>query len=210
MRLWSMPSSGNSYKVRLLLAKLGRAFEHVDAEEGSGVTTSDAFRSLNPRGKVPLLRLDDGRLLTESNAILAYLAAGTRFLPDDPFDRARTLAWMFWEQNAHEPVIAVRAGILAYEKNARRRTPAILDPLLDQGHAVLAVMEEHLSGEADEAGAAWFTPGGFGIADIALYAYTHSAGPKGGYEMDRFPRIGEWLARCERDAGHVPLDWLPG
>lgn len=203
MKLWSMPSSGNSYKVRLLLAKLGLAFEHVDAEEGSGVTASDAFRALNPRGKVPLLQLDDGRLLTESDAILLYLAEGTRFLPADPFDRARALAWMFWEQNAHEPVIAVRAAIFAYEKNAHRRVPEVLDPLLDQGHAVLATMEDHLGREA------WFTPNGFGVADICLYGYTHSAGTKGGFAMERFPAVGGWLARCEADAGHVPLEWLP-
>ena len=203
MRLWSMPSSGNSYKVRLLLAKLGHAFEHVDAEEGTGVTTSDEFRALNPRGKVPLLELEDGRLLTESNAILAFLAEGTRLLPDDPFERARTLAWMFWEQNAHEPVIAVRAGVLTYEKNVDRRTPEVLDPLLASGHAALAVMEDHLTREA------WFTPRRFGVADICLYAYTHSAGTKGGFDMASFSRVTDWLARCEVDEGHVPLEWLP-
>ena len=204
MKLWSMPSSGNSYKVRLLLAKLGEPFEHVDAEEGSGVTTSPAFRALNPRAKVPLLQLEDGRLLGESNAILAYLAQGTRFLPADPFERARAMAWMFWEQNAHEPVVAVRAAILTYPKNAGRRRPDVLDPLLERGHAVLAVMEDHLTRER------WFTPSGFGVADICLYAYTHSAGAKGGFELERFAAVGDWLARCAADEGHVPLDWLPG
>ena len=202
MKLWSMPSSGNSYKVRLLLAKLRLSFEHVAAEQGSGVTQAAEFRRLNPKGKVPLLALDDGRLLSESNAILLYLADGTRFLPADAFERARVAAWMFWEQNAHETTIAVRAGHLVYDRPARH-DPAVMAALLQAGHDALAVMEEQLARTPFLAGD---TPS---VADLCLYAYTHSAEEKGGFELPRFPAVKAWLARVEADDGHVPLDWLP-
>ena len=199
--LYSMPSSGNSYKVRLLLAKLGIPFKHVAAEYGSGVTTSNEFRTLNPNGKVPLVVLEDGRLLAESNAILNYFGEGTRFVPPDKYLRAKMFEWMFFEQNYHEGVIAVRAAILTYPQRAHLRTPERLGDLLESGHRVLGVMEAQLAKTQFIAGDA------FTLADIALYAYTHSAGIKGGFEMTQFPKINEWLARCAADSGHVPIEW---
>ena len=151
---------------------------------------------------MPLLQLDDGRVLSESNAILVHLAEETRFLPIDPFDRARVLAWMFWEQNAHETTIAVRAGHQVYSRPARH-DEAVMAALLESGHAALAVMEEQLARTPFLAGAA------VTVADLCLYAYTHSAGEKGGFEMDRFPAVRAWLERVAMDEGHVPLDWLP-
>jgi glutathione S-transferase len=201
LTLYSMPSSGNSYKVRLLLAKLGIPFKHVAAENGSGVTTSEAFRKLNPNGKVPLVALEDGRLVAESNAILLYFGEGTRFVPDDKFARAKMYEWMFWEQYSHEPVIAVRAAILAYDKYAHRRTPEVLGEYLENGHRVLGIMETQLSKTP------YFAGDIFTVADIALYGYTHSAGAKGGFEMERFPAIKAWLARCTADDGHVGIEW---
>ena len=202
LTLYSMPSSGNSYKVRLLLAKLGVPFRHVEAENGSGVTRTPKFLALNPKGKVPLLVLEDAGTLSESNAILHYLGEDTRFVPTDRLERARMLTWMFWEQNAHETTIAVRAGILTYEDRAHRRTPAELDPLLDAGHAALAVMEARLSRGPFLVGDA------ITLADLCLYAYTHKAGSRGGFGMERFPSIGRWLDRVAADEGHVPLEWL--
>ena len=201
-KLWSMPSSGNSYKVRLLLAKRGLPFEHVAAEQGSGVTAAPEFRALNPKGKVPLLQLDDGRLLSESNAILVYLAEGTRFLPLDAFERAQVLAWMFWEQNAHETTIAVRAGHTVYDRPARHDATTMA-ALLDAGHAALAVMDEQLARTPFLAGEA------ITVADLCLYAYTHSAEAKGGFDLGHFPHVETWLARVAADEGHVPLEWLP-
>ena len=202
LTLYSMPSSGNSYKVRLLFAKLGIAFQHVEAENGSGVTRSEAFLALNPKGKVPLVVWDDGSTLSESNAILCRFGEGTQFWPADPDERATMLAWMFWEQNAHEPTIAVRAGILFYADRAHRRTPAELDPLLEGGHAALEVMETRLARAPFLAGEA------ITLADLCLYAYTHTAGARGGFAMDRFPAVNAWLARVAADEGHVPLEWL--
>ncbi len=201
LTLYSMPSSGNSYKVRLLLAKLGIPFNHIAAEYGSGVTTSDAFRAKNPNGKVPLIELEDGRLLAESNAILLYFGDGTRFVPQDKYARAKVHEWMFFEQNYHEGTIAVRAAILNYTHRAAQRTPETLAGLLESGHRVLGVMEAQLAKTPFIAGDV------FSVADIALYAYTHSAGPRGGFEMERFPKINAWLKRCEEDAGHVPIEW---
>lgn len=203
LTLYSMPSSGNSYKVRLLLAKLALPFRHVSAEEGSGVTTSAEFRVLNPKGKVPLAVFENGETLSESNAILTHFGEGSRFWPTDPLTRSRMLAWMFWEQNAHETSVAVRGGILSYKKNAARRLPEILNPLLEAGQGALAVMEEQLDRTPYLAGDA------ISLADICLYAYTHNAEEKGGFDLGSFPAIQNWLARIEADDGHVVLDWLP-
>jgi glutathione S-transferase len=201
LTLYSMPSSGNSYKVRLLLVKLGIAFKHVAAEYGSGVTTSPEFRALNPNGKVPLVAFEDGRLLAESNAILLYFGDSTRFVPNDKFARAKVHEWMFFEQNFHEGTVAVRAAVLTYPERIAARTPENLSKLLEGGHRALGVMEAQLIKTPFLAGSQ------FSVADICLYAYTHSAGSKGGFEMERFPAINSWLERCEKDEGHVPLEW---
>jgi len=203
LTLYSMPSSGNSYKVRLLLALLGRAYRHIDAEYGSGVTATAEFRALNPAGKVPLLVLEDGRLLSESNAILLYLARGTRFLPDDAYDQALCHQWMFFEQNSHETSVAVRAAILTYPHRAHLRTPDHLDPLLESGHRALSIMETQLEKTP------YLTGGAITVADLCLYGYTHSAGAKGGFEMERFPAIAAWLERVAAEPGYVPLTFIP-
>ena len=200
--LYSMPSSGNSYKVRLLLAKLAIPFRHVAAEYGSGVTTSAEFRALNPHGKVPLVVFEDGRKLSESNAILCHFGEGTRFWPTDGFERAKMLQWMFWEQNSHEATVAVRAAILCYAHRAAEKTPETLARLLEAGNHCLGVMEEQLVQTPFLTGAA------LTLADLCLYAYTHSAGTRGGYDLGRFPAVEAWLARVADDAGHVPLEWL--
>ncbi|MEO1748728.1 MAG: glutathione S-transferase family protein [Pseudomonadota bacterium] len=201
--LWSMPSSGNSYKVRLLLAHLGISYTHREAEAGTGVTTSAEFIALNPDSKVPLVQFDDGSTLRESNAILIYFGLGTSWLPEDRLSHARVMQWMFFEQYSHEPAIAVRAGILSYDERAHLRTPQVLGPLLDKGHAALATMQRQLEKSAFLVGE---EPS---LADICLYAYTHSAGAKGGFEMDRFPAINNWLERVSALPGHVPLNWMP-
>lgn len=202
--LWSMPSSGNSYKVRLLLAHLGIAYEHRSAEAGTGVTGSAEFKRLNPDGKVPLIHFNDGTTLRESNAILVYFGLGTHWLPSDRLEHARVMQWMFFEQYSHEPAIAVRAGILAYEERAHLRTADTLDPLLEKGHAALSTMERQLKTSPYLVGETAT------LADICLYAYTHTAGTKGGFDMERFPAINDWLARVSSLPDHVTLDWLPG
>jgi glutathione S-transferase len=152
---------------------------------------------------VPLLVFEDGRRLAESNAILLHLAEGTRFLPQDPFERALAWQWLFFEQYSHEPQIAVRRALLVYPQRAAQATPERMAALLEGGHAALAVMEDQLSRTPFMAGS---TPS---VADIALYAYTQDAA-MAGYEMQRFPAVEAWLDRVRADPGHVPMDWLPG
>ena len=203
LTLYSMPSSGNSYKVRLLLAKLGIPYRHIDCEYGSGVTRTPEFLAKNPNGRAPLLELEDGRLLSESNAILLYLGEGTRFLPDDKFMRAKVHQWMFWEQNTHEATVAVRAAILTYPHRAQENRPEVIGPLLESGHRALGVMETQLEKTP------FLVGDDLTAADICLYGYTHTAGRKGGFEMDRFPAINAWLERVAADAPHVRLEDIP-
>ncbi|TBN39471.1 glutathione S-transferase family protein [Paracoccus subflavus] len=198
MRLYSMPSSGNSYKVRLLLALLGQAAEVVDCEPGSD--SLDRAKAGLPFGKVPGLVLEDGRILAESDAILWYLGEGSRFIPMDSVTRAQMLSWMFWEQYTHEPVIAVRAALRSYPDRAAAATPERLSDLLDRGHAVLQVMEDRLA-DRD-----WLVGDAASLADICLYAYTHTAGERGGFDMARFPAIIRWLDRLAGLPGYVGID----
>jgi glutathione S-transferase len=151
---------------------------------------------------VPLLVLEDGRLLSESNAILLYLAEGTRFVPQEQFARAKVHQWMFWEQNSHEASIAVRAAILRYPERAHQRTPEVLGPLLVSGNHCLSVMETQLRRTPYLVGHAC------SVADICLYGYTHSA-EQGGFDLKPFPAIQAWLTRVASEPGHVPLHWAP-
>jgi glutathione S-transferase len=203
LTLYSMPSSGNSYKVRLLLAHLGIPYRHVGMEYQTPELDRAHAEGLLPLKKLPTLVLADGTRLPESNAILCYLADGTDWLPADRLDRAQTLAWMFWEQNQHEGVIAVRAALLTYAIRKHLATPDRLADLLERGHALLGQMEAHLV-QND-----WLAAGRPTVADISLYAYTHSAGTKGGFDLGRFPAVGRWIARVAALPGHVTLDEFP-
>jgi glutathione S-transferase len=202
MTLYGMRSSGNCYKPRLLMAKLGIAFRNVDTGGlGSGTSTPE-FLAKNPNGKVPLLELDDGRLLAESNAMLLYLAEGTRFVPAGGYERALVYQWLFFEQYSHEPYIAVLRAIRIFPERASQATPEHIASLLAGGHKALGVMESQLAKTLFIAGDT------YSIADIALYAYTQDAG-MAGFEMERFPNVVAWMARVVADPSHVPLDWVP-
>ena len=154
---------------------------------------------LNPALRVPTLVLDDGRPLGESGAILWYLGEGTRFVPEDPYERAQVLQWMFFEQYDHEPAIAVARFWLAYSG----RPEAIRRPRSRSGSppaiARSAAMERHLDGRE------WLVGDGMTLADIALYAYTHVA-DEGGFDLEPYPAIRSWLARVAAEPGHVPID----
>ncbi|MDO5622459.1 MAG: glutathione S-transferase family protein [Paracoccus sp. (in: a-proteobacteria)] len=200
MRLYSMPSSGNSYKVRLLLGLLGQRAEVVDVEDSSPALAQAKAAGALPFGKAPVLHLDDGRMLAESNAILCWLAEGTGFLPEDAFLRAEVLSWMFWEQNQHEGVIAVRGALTFYPSRRALATPERMADLLERGHALLAVMEDRLSRQD------WLVGERASVADVCLYGYTCTAGSRGGFEMARFPAINAWLARVAALPGYVVLD----
>lgn len=200
MRLYSMPSSGNSYKVRLLAALAGLPLELVDCEYGSEALAAAKAAGALPFGKLPALRLEGGETLAESNAILCFLGEGTRFWPADPVRRAQMLGWMFWEQYNHEPVIAVRQALVSYPHRAADATPERLADLLERGHGLLAVMEAHLARQD------WLVGEAVSLADLCLYAYTHTAGSRGGFDMAGFPAVGDWLGRVADLPGYVGLN----
>jgi glutathione S-transferase len=202
LTLYSQQDSGNCYKVRLLLAQLGRPFRIVDVNANDGSTRRPAFLAKNPIGKVPLLEFDDGRRLAESNAILLYLAEGTPFLPGEPFERAKAYEWLFFEQYSHEPAIAVRRSLIIHPERAGEADAARLARLLEAGEWALSVMERRL-GEAE-----WLAGSAYSVADIALYAYTHVAG-EGGFDLAGYPAVEAWLARVAAQPSHLPITWRP-
>lgn len=195
--VYGLRSSGNCYKVQLLLEMLGRPYRWIDTDSTKGATRTEAYLALNPNGKVPLLVLDDGRRLAESNAILCYLAEGSPYLPATSWDRARTLQWLFFEQYSHEPYVAVARFVRRWLPETHERQ-AELPRLHERGAHALDVMEDHLVGES------FFSGGAFGIADMALFAYTHCASD-GGFDLSRWPRIGAWLERVRAQPGFSPM-----
>lgn len=202
LTIYSQPDSGNCYKPRLLLAKIGKPFKHVTVSALDGSTRTPEYLAKNPNGKVPLLELEDGRFIAESNAILLHLAEGTAYLPKDAYERALVYQWLFFEQYSHEPYVAVRRALMVYPERASDATPERLASTLEGGDKALSVMETQLKKTPFLAGDA------LSIADIALYAYTHEA-HRGGFNMDQYPFVQAWLARVAADEGHVPMDWLP-
>ena len=192
-----MKSSGNCYKLQLLLELLGRPYRWVEVDSANGGTRTPAFLALNPNGKVPVLERDDGRVLAESNAILCWLGEGTPFMPDDAWRRAQMLQWMFFEQYSHEPYIAVARFICAWLPADHPRR-AELPRLRERGAQALAVMERHMAERE------FFVDGGCSLADIALFAYTHAAG-EGGFDLAAYPAVSEWLARMRTLPRFVPM-----
>ena len=196
MRLYDYLPSGNGYKARLLFSHLGRAYERVEIDIDRQETRTPEFLELNPNGRVPTLVLDSGEVITESNAILFYLAEGTSYLLRDKLGRAHTLQWMFFEQYSHEPYIAVSRYILQHlpADHSRRATLPDLEP---RGYMALDVMEKRLAAHS-------FFVDEYSIADIALYAYTHLA-DEGGFDLSGYPAINVWLERCRGQTGHIAI-----
>jgi glutathione S-transferase len=196
--LYDSPVSGNCYKVRLLLAHLGLPYERRRVDVVDRSDRPELLGGLNPALRVPTLVLDDGRPLAESGAILWYFGEGTSFVPEDRYDRAQVLQWMFFEQYDHEPAIAVARFWLAYSG----RPEAFADRLPERqaaGHRALEAMERHLDGKQ------FLVGNSLTLADIALYAYTHVAN-EGGFELDDYPAINEWLQRVAAEPNHVAIE----
>ncbi len=200
LRLHDYGNSGNGYKVRLLLALLGLPFTRVEYDIDRGETRTPEFLRKNPNGRIPVFELEDGRCLAESNAILVYLAEGTRFLPEERFERALVLQWLFFEQYSHEPNIAtLRYWITHRLLDDDRR--AQIEGKRRCGYAALDVMERHLEGRR------YFIGERYTVADIALYAYTHVAG-EGGFDLAQYAALRSWLGRIASEPGHVPITQL--
>jgi glutathione S-transferase len=197
--LYNSPVSGNCYKVRLLLAHLGIDYDRRDLDVVDRSNRREVLGDLNPDLRVPTLVLDDGRPIAESGAILWYFGEGTRFVPEDRYERAKVLQWMFFEQYTHEPAIAVVRFLVAYSGQAERHAAAI-ESKTDAGYRALAAMEQHLAGAGP-----YIVNGTLTLADVALYAYTHVA-HEGGFDLEPCPAIRAWLDRVASEPGHVPID----
>ena len=195
------PRSGNCYKIKLTAALLGLPLATRQYDILAGETRTPEFlANVNPNGRIPVLELADGQCLSESGAILNFLAQGTAFLPDDAWARAKVLQWMFFEQYTLEPTIAVRRFWLTEQEEPLSEVQqAQLPDKLTQGHAALAVLEKGL------AAGPWLVGDGPTIADIALFAYTHVA-EEGDFDLSAYPNVRRWIARIEGLPEFVPME----
>jgi len=200
--LYSMQRSGNSYKVRLALARLRIPYHKVEIDILQGESRTPEFLAKNPSGQIPLLEVAPGRYLAESNAILWYVANGSVLAPDDDIARAEAMQWMFFEQHSLEPNIGAAFFWLALIKGGRELQQHALEDWMENGYRALAVMEMHLTKYP------FFVSNRCTIADIALYAYTHLA-HECDFELARFPAVRRWLERVEAEPGHVSMEWQP-
>jgi len=198
VRIYGDTRSGNCYKLQLLLSLLGKTCEWVNVDIMKGETRLPSFLEKTPNGKIPLLELDDGRVLSESNAIMHYIALNTPFIPSSPYQFAQLLQWQFFEQYSHEPYIAVARYINVYlglpdDKKAEYSSKQA------GGYRALAVMEHQLT----------LTPFLLGdvisLADISLFAYTHVA-HEGGFDLAPYPAIRNWIGLIREQNGFIPMD----
>ena len=197
MLLYNSRVSGNCYKVRLLLAHLGLDYDVHELDVVDRSDRPEVLGNLNPALRIPTIVLDDDRPLAESNAILMYFAEGTRFLPEDRYERAQVLQWLFFEQYSHEPYLAVVRFWVAYARNPP--PPDVIEARRADGYKSLDALEGHLDTRS------FLVAERFTIADIALYAYTHVA-HEGGFDLGAHPAIRRWLERIAAEDGHVPID----
>jgi glutathione S-transferase len=197
LRLYDFLPSGNGYKIRLLLTQLGIPFERVEINILKGESRTPEFLSKNPKGRVPVLEIEPGKFLSESNAILFYLSENTQFLPNDSWEQAQALQWLFFEQYSHEPYIATSRFWISCLGKADEYRDA-LNQKREPGYAALSVMERHLTNQK------FFVGKRYTIADIGLFAYTHVA-DEGGFDLTRFPAIQVWLERVKEQPQYISI-----
>ncbi len=197
LKLYNATPSGNCYKVRLILAHLGVPYETIEIDVTSTEPRPAELLAHNPLGKVPVLVCDDGRGMAESNSILWHFGRETPYLPDDENDRTEVLRWLFFEQNIHEPAIAVNRFLISYLGLAERFADVIAFNHR-RGERALDAMEGHLSKRE------FFVGDRYSIADIALYAYTHVA-DEGDFGLGSRRAIQRWLKKVREQPGHVTM-----
>jgi glutathione S-transferase len=196
LRVYDSRLSGNAWKVRILLNQLGRPFERVTLDLEEGETASPAFRKLSRFARIPVLELEDGRTIVESGAILLYLAQGTPYLPDDAYLRAEVTSWLFFEQGDLQRAIAL-PRVYHLRGLAASMTQEI-ERYQRDGYAGLEKLEQWLRGRE------WLVGERYTIADIALFAYVSMA-TEGGYDMERFDSIRQWISRVKSQPGWTDL-----
>lgn len=197
MRIYGDKRSGNCYKLQLLLALLGKGCEWIDIDIMKGESRTPEFIEKSANGKIPVLELDDGRILSESNAIMHYLAAGTPLIPTSPFDFAQLLQWQFFEQYSHEPYIAVARYINIYLGMPESRIQEF-EAKQAGGYKALEVMEQKLSTSP------FLIANTITLADISLFAYTHVA-HEGGFDLSAYPAIRNWIGLIKEQKGFVAM-----
>lgn len=197
LKLYQFFSSGNCYKIRLLLTQLEIPFESIELDILKGETRTPEFLSKNPNGRIPVLETQSGQFIAESNAILFYLSEGTDFLPKDNFEKAKVLQWLFFEQYSHEPFIATSRFWISILGKAEEYRDA-LNQKREPGYAALGVMEKHLTNND------FFVGERYTIADIGLFAYTHVA-DEGGFDLTKFPAINGWIERVKSQPRHISI-----
>lgn len=187
MRIYGDSISGNCLKVRWVAEYLGRSFDWIETDILKGESRAPEFLALNPAGQVPLVILDDGRPLAQSNAIILHLAEGSDLVPTDAYDRARMLEWMFWEQYSHEPYVAVARFQVRY---AGKPVSELEPRLVERGKGALQRLEDGLALSPFLVGEA------VSLADVALVAYTRVA-HEGGFDLGDYPAVAAWVKRVE-------------
>lgn len=197
LRLYEFSSSGNCYKIRLLLTQLGIAFERIEVDILKGESRTPEFLLKNPNGRIPVLEIEPGKFLPESNAIMFYLSEETDFFPTDKFERAEVMKWLFFEQYSHEPFIATSRFWISILNKADEYREA-LNQKREPGYAALGVMERHLEKHQ------FFVGDRYTIADIGLFAYTHVA-DEGGFDLAGFPAIQNWIERVKNQPGYISI-----
>jgi glutathione S-transferase len=191
MKIYGDVRSGNCDKVRFTLDYLRLPYTWVEIDSVAGGTRTPQFLAINPQGQVPVLRLADGRVLAQSNAIIRTLADGSSLVPDDKWSRAKVDEWMFWESNNHEFHVAGCIAHMTY----MRKSKETRDPMrVQRGDQALDLMERYLGHSR------WLVGEGISLADVALLAYTRQA-PRGGFDLLGRPHLRQWINRCEAELG---------
>ncbi|MDF5730178.1 MAG: glutathione S-transferase family protein [Rhizonema sp. PD38] len=197
LKLYDFLPSGNGYKIRLLLTQIGMPFERVEVNILKKETQTSEFLSKNPNGKIPVLEIESGKYLAESNAIMIYLSEGTEFLPYDRFSRAQVLQWLFFEQNSHEPFIATSRFLISI-LGKTEEYKEVIEQKREPGYAALRIMDNHLTSHN------FFVGKRYTIADMGLFAYTHVAN-EGGFDLTQFPAIQAWIERVKAQPRYISI-----
>ena len=195
-RLYDSKLSGNAWKVRILMTQLGLPFERVTLDLAKGATADPAFRARSRFARVPVLELEDGRTLVESDAIMLYLAEGSPLLPADPFLRAEVTSWLFFEQADLLRALAL-PRFYHLRGIAGQMTSRIAD-FQEGAYPALAKLDAWLATHE------WLAADRYTIADLGVFPYVSMA-PEGGYDLERFPAIRAWIARVQAQPGFVPM-----
>jgi len=197
LKIYGDSRSGNCYKLQLLCAEMGVDYDWQEIDILAGDTRTPEFLAMNANGKIPLLKLPDGRYLAESNSILTYLADGSDFFSGDAFTRAKILQWMFFEQYSHEPNIATARFIIQYLGNPADKQ-AVLKEKSTAGYKALDVMEQQLLQHN------FISGDKYNISDVALFAYTHVA-DEGGFDLGPYPAIRDWIERIKARPNYIAM-----